>query len=102
MAEQGPRHPPSLGSPSFGGTSPSLASPSSGGTSPSLTAPSFGPPCYRGDRMLIRSRAVVFGALALAAACSPKQMALNRMASAMSEATSVYDTDNDPEFVRLA
>ena len=29
-------------------------------------------------------------------------MALNRMAAAMSEATSVYDTDNDPEFVRLA
>lgn len=37
-----------------------------------------------------------------AAACSPKQMALNRMAAAMSEATSVYDSDNDPEFVRLA
>jgi hypothetical protein len=37
-----------------------------------------------------------------AVACSPKQMALNRLASAMSEATSVYDTDSDPEFVRLA
>src|SRR5687767_84355 len=37
-----------------------------------------------------------------AAACSPKQMALNRLAAAMAEATSVYDTDNDPEFVRLA
>jgi len=60
------------------------------------------PPCYRGGRMLIRSRAVVFGALALAAACSPKQMALNRMASAMASATSVYDAENDPEFVRLA
>ena len=36
------------------------------------------------------------------AACSPKNMALNRMASAMAEATTVYDTDNDPEFVRLA
>jgi hypothetical protein len=36
------------------------------------------------------------------AACSPKNLALNRMASAMAEATTVYDTDNDPEFVRLA
>jgi hypothetical protein len=36
------------------------------------------------------------------AACSPKQMALNRMASAMASASSVYETDNDPEFVRLA
>ena len=52
--------------------------------------------------MPIRSRALVFGALALAAACSPKQMAINQLASAMASATSVYDTDNDPEFVRLA
>jgi TRAP transporter TatT component family protein len=52
--------------------------------------------------MLIRSRVFVFGALALAAACSPKQMALNRMASAMASATSVYETDNDLEFVRVA
>jgi hypothetical protein len=29
-------------------------------------------------------------------------MAINRMASAMANATSVYETDNDPEFVRLA
>ena len=50
----------------------------------------------------MRSRALVFGALVLAAACSPKQMALNRMASAMASATSVYDTDNDFEFVRIA
>jgi hypothetical protein len=46
------------------------------------------------------------GALVLlflaSAACSPKQMALNRMAAAMADASSVYDTDNDPEFVRLA
>lgn len=52
--------------------------------------------------MVIRSRALVVGALALAAACSPKQMAINQFASAMASATSVYDTDNDPEFVRLA
>src|SRR3954449_8520348 len=38
----------------------------------------------------------------LAAACSPKQMALNRMASALADSTSVYERDNDPEFVRLA
>jgi len=52
--------------------------------------------------MFIRSRVLVFGALALVAACSPKQMALNRMASAMASATSVYETDNDLEFVRAA
>jgi hypothetical protein len=52
--------------------------------------------------MLIRSRVLLFGALVLAAACSPKQMALNRMASAMTDAVSVYETDNDLEFVRAA
>jgi hypothetical protein len=36
------------------------------------------------------------------AACSPKQMALNRMASALANSSSVYERDNDPEFVRLA
>lgn len=42
-------------------------------------------------------------ALALAAtACSPQKMALNRMASALADASSVYESDNDPEFVRLA
>src|SRR4051812_6678892 len=41
-------------------------------------------------------------ALILLAACSPKQMALNRMASALADASSVYESDNDPEFVRLA
>jgi hypothetical protein len=35
-------------------------------------------------------------------ACSPQKMALNRMASALADASSVYETDNDPEFVRLA
>jgi hypothetical protein len=37
-----------------------------------------------------------------AAACSPKQMALNRMASALADSSTVYERDNDPEFVRLA
>lgn len=41
-------------------------------------------------------------AVALLAACSPKQMALNRMASALADSTVVYERDNDPEFVRLA
>jgi len=41
-------------------------------------------------------------AVCLAAGCSPKQMALNRMAAALADSTSVYDSDNDPEFVRLA
>jgi hypothetical protein len=31
-----------------------------------------------------------------------KQMALNRMASALADSTSVYERDNDPEFVRIA
>jgi TRAP transporter TatT component family protein len=35
-------------------------------------------------------------------ACSPKQIALNRMASALASASSVYESDNDPEFVRAA
>jgi hypothetical protein len=52
--------------------------------------------------MLIRPRALVLGALILAAACSPKHMALDRMAAALASAGSVYETDNDPEFVRLA
>jgi hypothetical protein len=52
--------------------------------------------------MLIRARALLLGALMLTAACSPKQMGINRMASALASATSVYDTDNDPEFVRVA
>jgi len=51
--------------------------------------------------MPIRSRAALC-ALLLAAACSPKQMALNRMASALADSSSVYERDNDPEFVRLA
>ena len=46
---------------------------------------------------------IAAAALALAvAACSPQKMALNRMASALAEASSVYEADNDPEFVRLA
>ena len=54
--------------------------------------------------MPIRARAAVLGALIilLATACSPKQMGINRMASALADASSVYDNDNDPEFVRLA
>jgi TRAP transporter TatT component family protein len=56
-----------------------------------------------GDRPGIRAAAVIAVALAAAgAACSPQKMALNRMATALSEASSVYESDNDPEFVRLA
>jgi predicted anti-sigma-YlaC factor YlaD len=51
--------------------------------------------------MPIRLRAAL-GALLLLSACSPKQMALNRMASALADASSVYESDNDAEFVRLA
>jgi hypothetical protein len=46
--------------------------------------------------------ALILPVLLAATACSPKQMALNRMASALASATSVYESDNDPEFVRLA
>ena len=52
--------------------------------------------------MPIRARAFFAGALMLTAACSPKQMGINHMASALASATSVYDLDNDPEFVRVA
>ncbi|MEA2184367.1 MAG: hypothetical protein QOF69_3552, partial [Solirubrobacteraceae bacterium] len=55
--------------------------------------------------MLIRVRAASAGALLLVltvTACSPKQMALDRMASALASASSVYENDNDAEFVRLA
>ena len=45
--------------------------------------------------------ALVVGVTCLAA-CSPKNMALNRMASALADSSSVYERDNDPEFVRLA
>jgi hypothetical protein len=47
-------------------------------------------------------RYLVILALVSAAACSPRQMAVNRMASALASASSVYENDNDPEFVRLA
>src|SRR3954470_7707257 len=50
--------------------------------------------------MHLRS-SLVCAALCLAA-CSPKQMALNRMAAALADASTVYEADNDPEFVRLA
>jgi hypothetical protein len=53
-------------------------------------------------QMAIPLRATTGALLLVVAACSPKQMALNRMASALASATSVYETDNDPEFVRLA
>jgi hypothetical protein len=54
--------------------------------------------------MTVRVRAVSICLipLVLAAACSPRQMALNRMAAALADASIVYETDNDPEFVRLA
>ena len=53
--------------------------------------------------MLNVTRAVVVGVLlVLVSACSPKTMAMNRMAAALATATTVYESDNDPEFVRLA
>jgi len=47
-------------------------------------------------------RILVIGAALLAVACSPKKYAVDRMASALADASGVYERDNDPEFVRLA
>jgi TRAP transporter T-component len=47
-------------------------------------------------------RYAVCAAALLASGCSVKQMALNRMAAALADSTSVYERDNDPEFVRIA
>lgn len=54
--------------------------------------------------MLMRVRAAAVAAMFLVplAACSPRQMAINRMAAALASASTVYENDNDPEFVRLA
>lgn len=41
-------------------------------------------------------------ALVLCSACVPRQMGINRMASALTSAGAVYERDDDPEFVRLA
>ena len=40
--------------------------------------------------------------LCVCSACVPRQMGINRMASALAAAGSVYERDDDPEFVRLA
>ena len=50
----------------------------------------------------LRIRAPAIAVALLSCACSPQKMALNRMASALANSTSVYEADNDPEFVRLA
>ena len=50
----------------------------------------------------MRFVSLAVAALLTLTACSPKQMALNRMASALADSSSVYERDNDPEFVRLA
>ena len=54
--------------------------------------------------MLTAPRAALIAAFAFLAltACSPKHLGINRMASALASSSSVYETDNDPEFVRLA
>src|SRR4029079_6277778 len=35
-------------------------------------------------------------------ACSPKHIGINRMASALASSSSVYETDNVPQFVRVS
>ena len=50
---------------------------------------------------MMLSRAIGLGVLLVCvSACSAKNMALNRMASALASATTVYEADNDPEFVQ--
>ncbi len=51
---------------------------------------------------MTRWRILAVGALVASSACSPKQVAINRMAAALADSSSVYERDNDPEFVRLA
>jgi hypothetical protein len=41
-------------------------------------------------------------ALLLASGCSLRQAGINRMASALAASSTVYESDNDPEFVRAA
>lgn len=52
--------------------------------------------------MRVRAAALAVSFVIALSACSPKQMALNRMAAALASASTVYENDNDPEFVRLA
>jgi hypothetical protein len=40
--------------------------------------------------------------LIVLSACSLKEAGINRMASALAASSAVYDSDNDPEFVRMA
>jgi hypothetical protein len=51
----------------------------------------------------VAGRGVLAAALAcLCLACSPRQIGINRMASALTDTANAYSTDDDPEFVRLA
>jgi len=52
--------------------------------------------------MLIRSRIALCAVLILSGGCSVRQAGINRMAAALADSGSVYEADNDPEFVRLA
>jgi hypothetical protein len=54
--------------------------------------------------MLRVARSALAAALACLclAACSPRQIGINRMASALTDTAGAYSTDDDPEFVRLA
>ncbi|NUR56359.1 MAG: hypothetical protein HOQ29_18100 [Acidobacteria bacterium] len=49
-----------------------------------------------------RGSLAVVVALVLASGCSLRQAGINRMAAALAASSSVYDADNDPEFVRAA
>jgi len=52
--------------------------------------------------MRVRAAAVAALFFVAFAACAPKQTAVNPMASALASASTVYENDNDPEFIRLA
>ena len=51
---------------------------------------------------MILKRAGCLVLVVFAAACAPKQAPVNPMADALASARSVYESDDDPEFVRLA
>ncbi len=52
--------------------------------------------------MPVRSIPLILLAMAIPAACSPRQMGITRMAAALSSTAEAYAKDDDPEFVRLA
>jgi predicted anti-sigma-YlaC factor YlaD len=49
-----------------------------------------------------RAVSILIAFATMSAACTPSQLGMKRMATALAETSSAYSTDDDPEFVRLA